>query len=147
MWFSSYILLVSSVPPLCYFNECGKCHKYPSSCSNHFTLSLCSSSCMHAKSLQLCLTLCNTMHCSLPVSSVRRILQARIQEWVATLINKSFWFSLLFYICPCFSVSTATSLDQVFIIIQLDFGNCCSLISLPSVSHLPILCPAGAHGL
>ena len=101
---------------LCYFNECDECHKYPSSCSSHFTSSLCSSSCMHAKSLQLCLTLCNTMHCSLPGSSVHRILQARILEWVATLINKSFWFSLLFYICPCFSISTAVSLDQVLII-------------------------------
>ena len=39
---------------------------------------------MHAKSLQSCLTLCNPMDCSLPGSSVHRILQARIMEWVAT---------------------------------------------------------------
>ena len=32
---------------------------------------------------QLCLTLCNPMDCSLPVSSVHGILQARILEWVA----------------------------------------------------------------
>ena len=38
---------------------------------------------MHAKSLQLCLTLCNPMGCSLPGSSVQGILQARILEWVA----------------------------------------------------------------
>ena len=34
--------------------------------------------CVHAKSLQSCLTLCNTMDCSLPGSSVHEILQARI---------------------------------------------------------------------
>ena len=39
--------------------------------------------CLHAKSLQLCLTLCNPMHCSLPSSSVHGILQARTLEWVA----------------------------------------------------------------
>ena len=39
-------------------------------------------SCMHAKLLQSCLTLCNPMDCSLPGSSVHGILQARILEWV-----------------------------------------------------------------
>ena len=39
--------------------------------------------CMRAKSLQLCLTLCYHMDCSLPGSSVHRILQIRILEWVA----------------------------------------------------------------
>ena len=38
---------------------------------------------MCAKSLQSCLTLCNTMDCSLSGSSVHGILQARILEWVA----------------------------------------------------------------
>ena len=38
---------------------------------------------MHAKSLQLCLTLCNPMDCSPPGSSVLGILQTRILEWVA----------------------------------------------------------------
>ena len=33
--------------------------------------------------LQSCLTLCNTMDCNLPGSSVYGILQARILEWVA----------------------------------------------------------------
>ena len=32
---------------------------------------------------QSCLTLCNTMDCSLPGSSVHGILQAKILEWVA----------------------------------------------------------------
>ena len=39
--------------------------------------------CVHAKSLQWCLTLCNTMDYSPPGSSVHGILQARILEWVA----------------------------------------------------------------
>ena len=33
--------------------------------------------------VQLCLTVCDSMDCSLPGSSVRGILQARILEWVA----------------------------------------------------------------
>ena len=33
--------------------------------------------------VQSCPTLCNPMDCSLPVSSVHEILQARILEWVA----------------------------------------------------------------
>ena len=40
-----------------------------------------------AKSLQLCLTLCDPIDCSLPGSSVPGILQARTQEWVSI----SFW--------------------------------------------------------
>ena len=39
--------------------------------------------CLCAKSLQSCLTLCDTMGCSPPGSSVLGILQARILEWVA----------------------------------------------------------------
>ena len=39
--------------------------------------------CVHAKLLQSCLTLCDPMDCSPPGSSVHRILQARIPEWVA----------------------------------------------------------------
>ena len=39
--------------------------------------------CVHAKSFQLCLTLCNLMDCSPPGFSVHGILQARILEWVA----------------------------------------------------------------
>ena len=40
-------------------------------------------SCMHAESVQSCLTLCNPMDYSLPGSSVHGISQARILEWVA----------------------------------------------------------------
>ena len=38
--------------------------------------------CMHAKSLQSCLTLCDLMDCSLSGSSVHGILQTRILEWI-----------------------------------------------------------------
>ena len=39
--------------------------------------------CVHAKSFQSCLTLCDPMNYSLPGSAVHGILQARILEWVA----------------------------------------------------------------
>ena len=39
--------------------------------------------CMCPKSLQSCPTLFNPMDCSLPGSSVHKILQPRIQEWLA----------------------------------------------------------------
>ena len=39
--------------------------------------------CLRAKSLQLCLTLCDTMDCSPPGSSLHAVLQARILERVA----------------------------------------------------------------
>ena len=39
--------------------------------------------CVHVKSLQSCLTLCDPMDCSPPGSSVHGIPQARILEWVA----------------------------------------------------------------
>ena len=37
----------------------------------------------HTQSLQVCLTLCDPMDCSLPGSSVHGILEAKILEWVA----------------------------------------------------------------
>ena len=40
---------------------------------------------MHAKLLQFCLTFCDPTDCSLPGSSLHRILQVRILEWVALL--------------------------------------------------------------
>ena len=39
--------------------------------------------CMRAKSLQLCLTLCDSVDCSLPGSYVHGVIQARIVEWDA----------------------------------------------------------------
>ena len=41
-----------------------------------------------SKSLQSCLTLCDPIDCSWPDSSVQRILQARILEWVAISFSK-----------------------------------------------------------
>ena len=46
--------------------------------------------CISAKSLQSCLTLCDSMDCSLPGSSVHGILQATILEWVAIPSSKGF---------------------------------------------------------
>ena len=56
----------------------------PSPSPNIFTslFSMSVSPFMHAKSLQLCLTLCDLMDCSPPGSSVHGISQARILEWV-----------------------------------------------------------------
>ena len=48
-----------------------------SSCASSYPLCVC------AKSLQSCPTLWDVIDCSLPGSSVHRILQARIVEWVA----------------------------------------------------------------
>ena len=48
--------------------------------------------CMHAKSLQSCLTLCDFMGCSLPGFSVHGIFQARILEWVTiSFSRRSSW--------------------------------------------------------
>ena len=44
--------------------------------------------CIHDQSLQWCPTLCDLMDCSLPGSSVRGMLQARIVEWVAMPSNR-----------------------------------------------------------
>ena len=43
---------------------------------------------LQLKSLQSCLTLCNPVDSSPPGSSVHRILQARILEWVAVSFSK-----------------------------------------------------------
>ena len=40
--------------------------------------------------VQLCLTLCDPMDCSLPGSSVHGILQARILQWVALPFSRGF---------------------------------------------------------
>ena len=63
--------------------------------------------CMCGKSLQLCTTLCDPMDHSLPGSSVHRILQARILEWVATPGRSSFRDLLDPGIKPVFRLSPA----------------------------------------
>ena len=61
--------------------------------------------CMHAKSIQLCLTLCDPTDCSSPGSSVPGISQTRILEWVAMPSSRGSswprdrtWVSCPFYI-------------------------------------------------
>ena len=46
--------------------------------------------CMRAQSLQSCPALCNPKDCSLPGSSVHGILQARILEWIAVVLQEFF---------------------------------------------------------
>ena len=45
--------------------------------------------CVHAKSIQLYPTMCDPVDCSLPSSSVHRIFQARILEWVAISFSRA----------------------------------------------------------
>ena len=52
-------------------------------CTNKGTFLSFEYTCLPAKSPQLCPTLCDSMDCSLPDSSVHGILQTRILEWAA----------------------------------------------------------------
>ena len=52
-------------------------------CDDHTQEKILCITCMRAKSPQLCSTLCDPTDCRQPGSSVRRILQASILEWVA----------------------------------------------------------------
>ena len=52
-----------------------------------------------AKSLQLCPTLCDPIDGSPPGSSVHRILQARILQWVAISFSKAFMHAKLLQSC------------------------------------------------
>ena len=54
---------------------------------------------------QLCLTLCDPMHCSPPGSSIHGIFQARILEWVAI----SFFLSSI-----CLSIERGESERDLF---------------------------------
>ena len=53
-----------------------------------------------AKSLQLCLTLCNPIDGSPPGSSVPGILQARILEWIAISFSNACMHAKLLQSCP-----------------------------------------------
>ena len=79
MWFlARSVLLTSKGIPLeipLDFTRKVSLKKLPETCTIN--------TCVHAKLLQLCPTLCNPMDCSPPSSSVCEILQARILEWVA----------------------------------------------------------------
>ena len=75
-----------------------KCHLI---FSCHFEISSGVNNCWYfttaaAKSLQSCLTLCDPMDSSPPGSSVRRILQTRILEWVAISFSIIFHYTFVF---------------------------------------------------
>ena len=59
---------------------------------------ICPCDCMHAKLLQLCLTLFDPMNCSRPGSSVHGILQTRILEWVPipSSVHVIMWLQIYF---------------------------------------------------
>ena len=56
----------------------------------YISLILCIKESEWVKVTELCLTLCDPMHCSLPGSSVHGILQARILEWIAFPFSRVF---------------------------------------------------------
>ena len=64
-------------------------HHYP---NNHMILYAAA-----AKSLQLCLTLCDPMDCSLLGSFVHGIFQARVLEWGAIAFSTFFCLHMLYY--------------------------------------------------
>ena len=61
------------------------CHKQILTTPWESCLSSQKMACMLAKSLQMCLTLCDPMDCGPPGSSVHGILQSRILEWLVDL--------------------------------------------------------------
>ena len=80
--------------------------------------------CVHAKSLQSCLTLRDPIDCSPPGSSVRGMLQARILEWVAISFSRKVqrqkfcmwvlqWVNILIKIISWF-LTKCTSLKDLF---------------------------------
>ena len=68
--------------------------------------------CVFASVSQSCLTLCDPMDCSLPGSSVRGILQARILEWVAIS------FSVNIRECICQKANRHTKICFTLLIIR-----------------------------
>ena len=77
-------------------------------------------SCVCAQLLQLCLTLCDPMDCSLPGSSVRGILKARILELVAIPFSRESsqfrdWTGISCVACRFFTAwATRETLDSHF---------------------------------
>ena len=96
----------------------------PKSLRENSTHDVCQVLCRHAaaaaaaaKSLKPCLTLCDPIDSSPPGSSVQRILQARILEWVAISfsdrIRSRILFIYLFRLCWVFVVACRLSLVAV----------------------------------
>ena len=95
---------------------------------------------MHAKSLQLYQTLCDSMDSSLPGSSVYGIFRARILEWVARPSSRFFpTQGLNLHLLHCqlgsFNTSTSKDLDPYLSVASSEFvwvftGPPCSLMIL-----------------
>ena len=86
---------------------------------------VCEHTFLHAKSLQLCGTLCNTMDYSPPGSSVHGILQARILEWIP-MPSSSVCVCVCVCVCVfCFNFSDSFLL-QVTTKYQVQFPVVCS---------------------
>ena len=66
--------------------------------------------CVHAKSLQSCLTLCDPIDGSPPNSSVHGILQVRILEWVVMLSSRG---SSQPRVKSAYTVSPALAVDSL----------------------------------
>ena len=62
-----------------------------------------------AKSLQLCLTLCDPIDDSLPGSSIPGILQARILEWVAISFSNACMHAKSLQLCLALCLGCLTS--------------------------------------
>jgi len=122
---------------------------------------------VHSKLLQSCLTLCDPMDCSLPGSSVRGILQARILEWVAISSSRessqpmnqthtsyvSFIGRQVFFVLFCFLLFWATrkalnmylrnsqesrQLEHKHVTVQLSSSSSLvSQISITSIKEIP----------
>ena len=69
-----------------------------------------------SKSLQLCLTLCDPMDCSLQGYSVHGILQARLLEWVAV----SFFRGILGL---CYFRGQGNAVSDVICFLNITLGN------------------------
>ena len=73
---------------------------------------------------QWCLTLCNTMGCSLPGSSIHGIFQARVLEWIAISFSRGSywprdWTQVSCIAGTCFTFWTHGSLVKTFWLILL----------------------------
>ena len=94
-----------------------------------------SNACMHAKSLQSCLTLCDPMDSSPPGSSVHMILQARILQWVA--ISFSLDVSRIFYDSELQTLPPSLfHFTQILILCKHQFSFQCFISGLSLTSPL-----------
>ena len=81
-------------------------------CCMSFSLVVAAAAAAAAKSLQLCLTLCDPIDGSLPGSLVHGISQARVLEWVAIAFSASCGKWELFSSCVGFSLRWLLSLQS-----------------------------------